>query len=572
MARQGAPARSVGSDARQSVRCAIYTRKSSEEGLDQEFNSLDAQREACAAYIVSQRHEGWSSVPEMYDDGGISGGHMNRPGLIQLLDDVKSGKVDVIVVYKVDRLTRSLSDFAKIVDILDGAGASFVSITQSFNTTTSMGRLTLNVLLSFAQFEREVTGERIRDKFAASKIKGIWMGGTVPFGYEVKDRKLIADPARAGILRRIMERYIEIGTVPHLAKVLAEDGVRTRKRVMRDGRPYGGVPFGKGALYGILTNRIYLGEIAHKGVWYPGEHEAIVEKDLFDQVQCLLANNRVTHRTKSNARDPSLLAGMIRDGQDRRMSPRSCRKGDLKYRYYISVDEPSADQSTAARTTRVAAGEAEAAVTQGVSALLNNPAALVTTLVGETADASAVQTIQQQAGAMADALPKMAPSELRQLLQAMDVRVVIDGLSISASFGRAYLVERLGISGVKSSGVERCNLTVPQMLNRCGIEMRLAIEPNGSDAPSYRDGNLVTLIVKAHQARDQLSSKGSPTSSIAMMGHKHLARMARLAFLAPDITKAILEGRQPRSLTSRTLLRVTDLPLRWADQRKLLGF
>ena len=245
MARQAAPTRTPGYEARSSLRCAIYTRKSSEEGLDQEFNSLDAQREACAAYIVSQRHEGWTHVPDSYDDGGISGGHMNRPGLIQLLEDVKAGKVDVIIVYKVDRLTRSLSDFAKIVDILDGAGASFVSVTQSFNTTSSMGRLTLNVLLSFAQFEREVTGERIRDKFAASKMKGLWMGGTVPFGYEVKDRKLIVDPDRALILRNIFERYLEIGSVPELVGVLAEAGVRTRHRIMKSGQHYGGVPFGK---------------------------------------------------------------------------------------------------------------------------------------------------------------------------------------------------------------------------------------------------------------------------------------------------------------------------------------
>lgn len=572
MAKQAAPARPVGSDPRQSLRCAIYTRKSSEEGLDQDFNSLDAQREACAAYIVSQRHEGWTLVPDLYDDGGISGGHMNRPGLLQLLDDVKSGKVDVIVVYKVDRLTRSLSDFAKIVDILDGAGASFVSVTQSFNTTSSMGRLTLNVLLSFAQFEREVTGERIRDKFAASKMRGMWMGGTVPFGYEVKDRKLVVDPDRAGILRRIMERYVEIGSVPELAKALAADGVRTRQRIMKSGRLYGGVPFGKGALYGILSNRIFLGEIVHKGVWYPGEHEAIVDKDLFDRVQHMLASNRVAHRTKSHACDPSLLAGMIRDGQGRRMSPRSCRKGDLKYRYYVSVEDRVADQSTAARTMRVAAGEAETAVTQGVTALFNNPAALVKMLVGDAADAEAVQAIQQQAGTLANALPSMVPSELRQLLQAMDMRVVIDGQSISASFDRAHLMERLGIAGIEANGTERCDLAVPQILNRCGHEMRLAISPSGSDAPAYRDGSLVTLIVKAHQARDHLLGADSPASPIVAMGHKHLARMARLAYLAPDIIKAILEGRQPKSLTSRALLRVTDLPLGWADQRKLLGF
>ncbi len=569
MARQSAPTRTPGSEARSSLRCAIYTRKSSEEGLDQEFNSLDAQREACAAYVVSQRHEGWTLVPDSYDDGGISGGHMNRPGLIQLLENVKAGKVDVIIVYKVDRLTRSLSDFAKIVDILDGAGASFVSVTQSFNTTSSMGRLTLNVLLSFAQFEREVTGERIRDKFAASKMKGLWMGGTVPFGYEVKDRKLVVDPDRALILRSIFERYLAIGSVPELVSVLADAGVRTRARIMKSGQHYGGVPFGKGALYGILSNRIYVGEISHKGVWYPGEHDAIVDKDLFDQVQHLLANNRVTHRTKSNARDPSLLAGMIRDGEDRRMSPRSCRKGDLKYRYYISVDDPRLGQPASPRTTRVAAGEADSAITQSITKLFNEPAALVTMLA---ADASEAQTIQKQARALAASLPAMVPSELRQFLQATDLRVVIDGLAISANLDRAQLAQQLGVTLSDEHGSERLTLPVPQILNRCGNEMRLAIAPKGTDAPSYRDGSLVTLIVKAHQARDHLKGNDAPASSTATMGRKHLVRMARLAYLAPDIIKAILEGRQPKSLTARTLLRITDLPLGWADQRTLLGF
>lgn len=572
MARQSAPARTVASDMRQSIRCAIYTRKSSEEGLDQDFNSLDAQREACAAYIVSQRHEGWTLIPDVYDDGGISGGHMNRPGLLQLLDDVKSGKVDVIVVYKVDRLTRSLSDFAKIVDILDGAGASFVSITQSFNTTTSMGRLTLNVLLSFAQFEREVTGERIRDKIAASKMKGIWMGGAVPLGYEVKDRKLIVELEGAELVRTIMQRYVETGSVPRLINILAADGVRTRERTLKDGRPYGGVHFGRGVLYAMLTNRIYLGETAHKGVWYPGEHEAIVDQQLFDQVQEMLARNRLAHRTRSNARDPSLLAGMIRDTAGRRMSPRNNRKGDLKFRYYVSVDDAPTDPHAPTRTTRLAAGEAEAAVIQGVMALFTNPAALVKLLVNDAADGATVHSIQAKANELAAALPSMVPSALRHLLQSIGLKVAIDGQATSATFSRAGLSERFGIACVAANGEARCSLAVPQLLKRCGIEIRLAIPPDGSDAPTQRDGNLVTLIVKAHQARDQLLGIGAPTSTVVAMGAQHVNRMARLAFLAPDIIKAILEGRQPKTLTARSLLRVSDLPLAWTDQRKLLGF
>jgi DNA invertase Pin-like site-specific DNA recombinase len=257
------------------IRCAIYTRKSTEEGLEQEFNSLDAQREACAAYILSQRHEGWSALPGFYDDGGFSGGNMQRPGLVKLMADVATGKVDVIVVYKVDRLTRSLADFAKIVDVLDAAGASFVSVTQSFNTTTSMGRLTLNVLLSFAQFEREVTGERIRDKIAASKRKGMWMGGPVPLGYDVFDRKLIVNDVEAEQIRHIMERYLALGSVRSLADELATIGYRTKLRPLRNGTSLGGVPFSRGGLFHLLANCVYTGEVRHKGQTYAGAHDPI---------------------------------------------------------------------------------------------------------------------------------------------------------------------------------------------------------------------------------------------------------------------------------------------------------
>ena len=266
------------------VRCAIYTRKSTDEGLEQEFNSLHAQREACAAYILSQRHEGWRELPEPYDNGGFSGGTMDRPGLKQLLADVTAGKVDVIVLYKVDRLTRSLADFARIVEVLDGAGASFVSVTQSFNTTTSMGRLTLNVLLSFAQFEREVTGERIRDKFAASRRKGMWMGGVVPLGYRVVERKLLVDEAEAATVRRIFARYADLGSTAALAAELHEQGVTSKQRSLSDGTSYGGRPFSRGALAHLLQNRVYVGEVTHKGQSYPGEHQAIIVEELWAKV------------------------------------------------------------------------------------------------------------------------------------------------------------------------------------------------------------------------------------------------------------------------------------------------
>jgi DNA invertase Pin-like site-specific DNA recombinase len=273
-------------------RCAIYTRKSTEEGLEMDFNSLDAQREACAAYILSQAGEGWEQVGELYDDGGWSGGSMTRPALKQLLDDIQAGKVDIVVVYKVDRLTRSLADFAKIVEILDAKGASFVSVTQAFNTTNSMGRLTLNVLLSFAQFEREVTGERIRDKIAASKRKGMWMGGTVPHGYRVEDRKLLIEPQEAEDVRYIFNRYLELKSVPALVDDLARRGMRTRTRTLKLGRTIGNVCFGKGPLGFLLKNPVFIGKIKHKDAVYDGEHDPIIDHDTFDRVQANVAFTR----------------------------------------------------------------------------------------------------------------------------------------------------------------------------------------------------------------------------------------------------------------------------------------
>jgi DNA invertase Pin-like site-specific DNA recombinase len=316
----------------QRLRCAIYTRRSTEEGLDQDFNSLDAQYEACAAYITSQRHEGWMLLPHRYDDGGFTGGNMERPGLQRLLADVRAGRIDVIVVYKVDRLTRSLTDFAKIVEALDAARASFVSITQSFNTTTSMGRLTLNVLLSFAQFEREVISERVRDKVAASKARGMWMGGVVPLGYDVRDRKLIINEAEAETVRHIYRRYLELGSVRELIADLESTGMRTKQQHGKDGTIRGGVPFSRGALYHLLKSRLYRGEISYRGKVYPGEHQAIIDAELFDTVQQRLEQNAADRSSGNAAAYPSLLTGMISNGEGRPMSPTHSNKGGQRYR------------------------------------------------------------------------------------------------------------------------------------------------------------------------------------------------------------------------------------------------
>jgi DNA invertase Pin-like site-specific DNA recombinase len=322
------------------LRCAIYTRKSSEEGLEQDFNSLDAQREAGEAFIQSQRQEGWVVLPDVYDDGGVSGGTMERPALQRLLTEIGAGKVDVVVVYKVDRLTRSLSDFAKIVEIFDSRDVSFVSVTQQFNTTTSMGRLTLNVLLSFAQFEREVTGERIRDKIAASKKKGMWMGGFVPLGYDARDKKLIINPGEANIVRRIFDRYAETENIDLIKAELDAEDIRTKERTGRAKARWGERPFTKNGLYRMLQNQIYIGRITHKENSYRGEHKAIIDQDLWEQVQQRLDRNRTHRRNGATAKKASLLASLLFDDRGRGFTPSHATKGSRRYRCRVGGGAP----------------------------------------------------------------------------------------------------------------------------------------------------------------------------------------------------------------------------------------
>ena len=355
------------------LRCAVYTRKSSEEGLEQEFNSLKAQREACEAFIASQKSEGWQDLTTAYDDGGWSGGTLDRPALRQLLADIRASKVDVVVVYKIDRLTRSLLDFAKIVEVFDAHDVSFVSVTQAFNTTTSMGRLTLNVLLSFAQFEREVTGERIRDKIAASKKKGMWMGGFAPLGYDAKDRKLIINKVEADSVRFIFRRYLELGSVYRLKAELDARGVTSKRRISANGRASGGRPIAAGALYQMLQNPIYSGRIGHKGQIHDGEHEAIIEPELWEAVQRSLAANRCRRRNGANAKEPSLLAGLIVDAEGKRLTPTHAVKQGKRYRYYVSrslITDPS--RRSEAATYRLPAAQLERLVLKQIGDLLRD--------------------------------------------------------------------------------------------------------------------------------------------------------------------------------------------------------
>jgi len=381
------------------TRCAIYTRKSSEEGLEQSFNSLDAQREASAAFILSQKQEGWRLLPAAYDDGGYSGGTLDRPAVKQLLADVEAHKLDTIVVYKVDRLTRSLSDFAKIVEILDAHGVSFVSVTQQFNTTTSMGRLTLNILLSFAQFEREVTGERIRDKIAASKRKGMWMGGSVPLGYEVRDRKLVVNADEGEFVRSLYRLYLQHGSVRRLKAYLDGQGIKSKIRVSSTGRQSGGTEYYRGALYQILKNRVYRGEIPHREQSYPGQHEAIVPKELWEQVQAKLLSDNQGRRTGLAANCPSLLAGLLQDSQGNPFTPSHTVRRGKRYRYYVCRSAAGNSTGTTDGLLRLPAYEIEAAVSSRVRLFLESPNAVIDRLsLPEKVLAESQKLVQSAAG------------------------------------------------------------------------------------------------------------------------------------------------------------------------------
>ena len=492
---------------------------------------------------------------------------MDRPGLRQLLAEVEAGRVDVIVVYKVDRLTRALSDFAKIVEVLDAAGASFVSITQSFNTTTSMGRLTLNVLLSFAQFEREVISERVRDKIAASKRKGMWMGGPIPLGYDIVARKLIPNEAEADTVRTIFQRYVELGNVADLVNALEREGVRSKVQHWSNGRIRGGTPFGRGALYHLLANRLYRGDIRHHDEWHAGEHEAIVDEPLWDAAQAQLARNSVTRRLRGNARDASLLAGRIHDGQGRAMRPSHASKGSVRYRYYISFDDDG--QASTNRAERIAAGDVEPLVLTAIRQLLIDRSSLVG-LLCRACDAEATAELLAQANALAQTIDTGLPLGQRVLLDELDLQLVINGDSLRADIDLHRLALRLGIESAAAAEGRHPLMIAPRPPRR-RREIRLIV-PGDNDVPVQRDGRLIMLLLKAQAARQQLLDIDKSTTSPSMYSDKHVARLARLAWLAPDIVSAILEGKQPRSLTARQLLRAPEVPLSWPDQQRMFGF
>jgi len=410
------------------VRCAIYTRKSSEEGLDMEFNSLDAQREACAAYVLSQKPEGWVAVADRYDDGGISGGTLERPALKRLIADIEFGKVDVVVVYKIDRLSRSLMDFAKLVEVFERRGVTFVSVTQSFNTTTSMGRLTLNILLSFAQFEREVIGERIRDKVAASRRKGMWMGGYVPLGYRVENRKLLVNEEEAASVRLIFERFVKLGSIKLLMRELQAAGIRSRRGYMLD----------KGALYKLLNNRVYIGEAVHKGEAYPGEHEAIISADLWQRAYAIMGESPRMRANQTRLSGPSLLRGLIFSPNGDAMSPSHTRKGDRLYRYYVTQSVLKRGPGTCP-VGRIPAAEIETAVIEQLRGFLRAPELIVRTWMTATRhDERITEAEVRDAFERLDPMwDELFPAEQARIVQLLVERVdvKVDGIAIRLRTG-----------------------------------------------------------------------------------------------------------------------------------------
>lgn len=516
-------------------RCAVYTRKSTEDGLEKEFNSLDAQYEACAAYALSQKHEGWELIPDRYDDGGYSGGNMDRPGLKRLLADVAAGKVDIILVYKIDRLTRSLSDFAKIVDVLDTAKASFVSITQSFNTTTSMGRLTLNMLLSFAQFEREVTGERIRDKIAASKRKGMWMGGPVPLGYDLENRRLIPNPQEAKLVRYILAQYLKHASVQDLADHLNKQGYTTKVQHRASGPHKGGCPFRRGTLYHLLSNPIYLGKIVHKGQVYPGEHDAIVDQQLFDQVQAKLKDNASGSSTRLRSQHPSLLTGILFDSDNRPMTPSHASKAKTKrYRYYIT----RTDKADTTPKWRINAHDIEQLTTNRIAQYLNSPAE-ISKLAGPDIEATSLQNALAQADLAAATLRSGTPSSQHKLLTKLVDRVTLHADRIEISISSTKLSEQMHLP--KASQKESIMLTVEATRARRGHQVRLVIpgaeEPEPKPQPPKRDDKAILKLAEAFEARRLVMD--NPTLSLVAIAkangrcHKQLAKLVERSCVPP---------------------------------------
>jgi site-specific DNA recombinase len=527
------------------VRCAIYTRVSTEHGLDQEFNSLDAQYDAASAYIKSQAHAGWTLIRSRYDDGGYSGGSTDRPDLQRLLNDIRARKIDVIVVYKVDRLTRSLADFAKLVELFDAHGVSFVSVTQQFNTTTSMGRLTLNVLLSFAQFEREVTSERIRDKIAASKRKGIWVGGTLPLGYEMNDGKIAIVEEEAELVRSIFRRYLELGSVNELLRDLKERNIRTKTRLLSTGATRGGIPFGRGALYYLLSNHFYIGEVKYKNEILPGEQPPIMDRALFEAVRHK-SLAQWSHRTIVRNKSDHLLTGLLFDDAGHRMIPTHATKAGIRYRYYVS--------------TRVLHGEAKNASAGSVSRV---PAPDIEDIVVKFLKE---HLATEQDGATTSVMPLGDRGDLAQLVAG----IVVHKDKLVVRFKSDHADEA-------SDRPDDQLLTIPWQKPPSKRSRWILLPHNASRSDVQpeqfeRRARLVSAIARGRRWLDDVVS-GRVTTVIELCARekcsiRQVNMTISLAFLAPNLVKAAVEGRLPRGIG---IERLRDPPTEWSQQFEALG-
>ncbi len=546
-------------------RCAIYTRKSSEEGLEQEFNSLHAQREACEAFIKSQHGEGWRLVKTAYDDGGFSGGTMERPALQRLLTDIRERFIDVVVVYKVDRLTRSLADFAKMVELFDSQAVSFVAVTQQFNTTTSMGRLTLNVLLSFAQFEREVTGERIRDKIAASKRKGIWMGGTTALGYDVSDRRLVINAAEAETVRRIFQRYLELRSVRLLGDDLDQRGIVSKIRISKSGNRSGGKVFSRGALYELLSNPVYIGEIRHRKERHPGQHEPIVDRELWERVQRQLRDGAAECRARPTKAPLSPLAGKLFDENGQCLYVAGAAKGERRYRYYVSRKLVTHSADRVRNGWRLSAPEIERTIAAAARQLLNDQAELSASACKLGVSAGEIPTVVEAAGEWSRRLQLEAnrTAALSELVDGVELKP--GGIELSINLP-------LSVNGTHGAApMLTMTRFIALRMKRRGVEMRLIIA--GAEAPPrLPDAALLKAIAQAHRWFEELLS-GRATSLAAIASRegvtdRYVARLIRLAFLAPKIVEAIAERGE---LADLKLTPHVDLPLNWTMQKRVVG-
>ncbi len=540
------------------IGCAIYTRKSSEEGLEQDFNSLDAQREACAAFIASQKHEGWKAVPDSYDDGGFTGGNINRPALQRLMADIKAGKINTIVVYKIDRLTRSLADFAKMVEVFDQYKVSFVSVTQQFNTTTSMGRLTLNVLLSFAQFEREVTGERIRDKIAASKAKGMWMGGCPPLGYTAVEKKLYSEPAEAKTIRHIFLRYLQLGSVMQLRDELVRTGYTSRT----------GRRLSMGNLVSILTNPVYIGQVRHKDKVFAGQHEGVVDASIWAQVQALRNTSRVQHTHRVRAQERSLLAGKLFDAEGHPMSASHSNKNNRRYRYYVSQGLLQDTLQNPETVCRIPAKELEWHVASQMQQVLGDDVLLLKILTTATlAQRNLAQAMARQWAEMGGVQQHVL---IRQILQ----KVTLMATTVEMSLGLESLALVLSQQEPEDSLTqETFTLSVPVRIQPVAGGATYILGPANQSPARLPDENLLQAVAKAHYWNHLLVTGQVASQNELIASHnldpRHFRRMLPLAWLAPDVVRAILTGRQPEGLALAKLYEAH--PWDWSRQCQSLG-